>query len=188
MISCFETLQQHISGQPLCNMSIHALESMVKDARNLVSWRRAKSDQDIYSIASRIPPGQTCASCLVYELLVLHLYATSWVKVCSEGDLGDLWGCPGLAGGPYGVPGRYLGMPGRTLGSLGIPGASLGIPWVGLGGSLGVPGMPLGVPGGSLGGPWASLGLPRDPPGLPRDPQGTLLGCLGGPHGRFEKH
>ena len=29
-------------------MSIHALESMLKDARNLVSWGRAKSDQAIH--------------------------------------------------------------------------------------------------------------------------------------------
>ena len=101
---------------------------------------------------------------------MLRIYAASWVEMCSEGDLGDPWGGPGLAGGS--IWGRWE-VPGRTLGSLGIPRASLGIPWVVLGGSLGVPGMPLEVPGGSLQRPWASLGLPRDPqdtPGTPQEP------------------
>ena len=83
------------------------------------------------------------------------------------GSLGGAWENPGVPGHSWGFPGDPLGGPG---------------------GSLGVPGMPLGGPSGSLEGPWPSLELPRDPPGLPRDPLGTLLGCFGGRHGRFEEH
>ena len=34
MISCFETAAQHISGQPFGNMSMEALEMMVKHEKN----------------------------------------------------------------------------------------------------------------------------------------------------------
>ena len=46
MISCFETVPQHISGQPYCNMSTDALEITVKYSINLVLWRLAKSGED----------------------------------------------------------------------------------------------------------------------------------------------
>ena len=75
------------------------------------------------SIASRIPLGQTCASCFVYELLVLGIYVISWVKVCSGNDLGDPWGGPGLAGV------SIWGSLGGPWGSLGNPGRTLGVPW-----------------------------------------------------------
>ena len=123
----------------------------------------------IHSIASRIRPGQTCASCLVYQLLLLRIYATSWVKMCSEGDVGDPWGGPGLAGGS--IWARWE-VPGRTLGSLGIPGASLGIPWVVLGG----PWACLGCPWGCLEGPWRVPGRPWSSPGILQDCPGTSQG------------
>ena len=47
MISCFETVTQHISGQPFCNMSMEALEMMVKHAKNLFVCRLANSGGDI---------------------------------------------------------------------------------------------------------------------------------------------
>ena len=46
MISGLETLQQHIPGQPLCNMAIHASENEKKTWSNNSSWRLAKSDED----------------------------------------------------------------------------------------------------------------------------------------------
>ena len=45
MISCFETVTQHISGRPFCTMSTEALEMIVKYAKNLVVCRRAKSGE-----------------------------------------------------------------------------------------------------------------------------------------------
>ena len=36
MISCFETVTQHTSGQPLCDMSMEALEMMVKHVKHYV--------------------------------------------------------------------------------------------------------------------------------------------------------
>ena len=58
MISCFETVTQHISGQPFCNMSMEALEMMVKHTKNLLFCRPAKSGEDVYSLNSfavRVP-------------------------------------------------------------------------------------------------------------------------------------
>ena len=43
MISCFETVTQHISGQPFCNLSMEALEMMVTYAKHLVVCKPAKS-------------------------------------------------------------------------------------------------------------------------------------------------
>ena len=43
VISCFETVTQHISVQPFCNMSMEALNMMVKQAKHLVFCRPAKS-------------------------------------------------------------------------------------------------------------------------------------------------
>ena len=48
MISCIETVTQHISGQPFCNMSMEALEIIAKHAKNLLFCRPAKSGEDIY--------------------------------------------------------------------------------------------------------------------------------------------
>ena len=48
MISCFETVTQHISGRPFCTMSTEALEMIVKYAKNLVFCRRAKSGEGMY--------------------------------------------------------------------------------------------------------------------------------------------
>ena len=45
MISCFETVTQHISGQPFCNMSMEALEMMVKHAKHILFCRLAKSGE-----------------------------------------------------------------------------------------------------------------------------------------------
>ena len=42
VISCFETVTQHISGQPFCNMSMEALEMMVKHAKNLETYQPGK--------------------------------------------------------------------------------------------------------------------------------------------------
>ena len=48
MISSFETVTQHISGQPFFNMSMEALEMMIKHAKKLLFCRPAKSGEDIY--------------------------------------------------------------------------------------------------------------------------------------------
>ena len=46
-MSCFETVTQHISGQPFCNTSMEALEMMVKQLENLLFCRAAKSGEDM---------------------------------------------------------------------------------------------------------------------------------------------
>ena len=53
MISCFETVTQHISGQPLCNMSMEALEMMVTHAKSFLFCRPAKSGEEIYQPSLR---------------------------------------------------------------------------------------------------------------------------------------
>ena len=45
MISCFETVTQHIWGQPFCNMSMEAVEMIVKDKKNICFCRPAKSGE-----------------------------------------------------------------------------------------------------------------------------------------------
>ena len=45
MISFFETLTQHILGQPFCNMSMEVLEMIVKHAKDVLFCRPAKSGE-----------------------------------------------------------------------------------------------------------------------------------------------
>ena len=45
MISCLETMTQHISGQPFCNMSMEASEMIVKHTKHLLCCRLAKSGE-----------------------------------------------------------------------------------------------------------------------------------------------
>ena len=47
VISGFKTVLQHMLGQPFYNMSVEALEMMVKHANNLLCRRPAESGEDI---------------------------------------------------------------------------------------------------------------------------------------------
>ena len=45
VVDCFETVAQHISGQPFCNMSMAAMEMMVQHTKTLVGCRLTKSGE-----------------------------------------------------------------------------------------------------------------------------------------------
>ena len=45
MISCYENVTQHIPGQPFYNMSMEALEMMIKSFKDILCCRLAKSGE-----------------------------------------------------------------------------------------------------------------------------------------------
>ena len=49
MISCFEIVTPHMSGQPFCNMSMDALEMIVTGEAKQFCCRLAKSGGDMFT-------------------------------------------------------------------------------------------------------------------------------------------
>ena len=169
-----------------------ALDQQIKELFRSLTVRQTSNHMHIYiySIALRILPGQPCASCFIYDLFSLHIYATSWVTMCSDGDLRDLWGCPGLAGGSIWGPWEVPGGVSECLGGPWGPWASLRLPWGSPGWSWGGPWESVGCPWECLEGCWGVPGRPWGSPGIPQDcprtPQGASLDALVGAMGALK--